>query len=634
VLLWVGIFASCVPRVSGRFYYPNFLDVTALRLKGSTKKHGQCLLLTGFSPNEAGAVWYKKKLELSSGFFTAFNFRIKPPGTPWKESRGLRKIVEGGEGIAFVFHKGEMDAVGGKRGGLGYEGLEHAIAIEFDTVQNSPKNDPNSNHVSLHFPNYGEGGNKADAFEHDLGLVRTDVPPLGSGEMQTVQVSYDGENIKVYLNDLVNPIIQHKAELKGEYWMGFTASTGISEDLSSQHRVCDWYFETDSTKDRCDTGFVGSGCALDSAPSVPQCLAQSSCYKCLNHIRDCRWCSSQKRCVAGAVSSDMDSELDLSFCDDPMSLISNEQECVYQTHDFASLWNNFMALLISLFIFSVFGRIISTPDPNAIRSSSSSSSSSKSGKKKCFRNNFKMWQLFSLLESTCAGSIFAVIISYMVNYSLFLLTTYTLYSIGLGFLFIVVGSLILWQGLSQYFDTEAYAYGNPIATREGFERVSSCILLCAFALYLTACGVICFMLEGDFARNMTPTVRVLVYACIGISMCFSMVFVSVDLATRISNICRKPHTQQKPLAENGTYVKLLAVSACISGLYFGYMFGMIELENFNKSHVALALMQQNYYCYPLGCFLGGLTALINRFLTLPDRFDRDIKHMRRMDDGL
>jgi len=45
---------------------------------------------------------------------------------------------------------------------------------------------------------------------------------------------------------------------------------------------------------------------------------------------------------------------------------------------------------------------------------------------------------------------------------------------------------------------------------------------------------------------------------------------------------------------------MLAVSALISGMYFGYIFGSMELEDINRGHVELALKEQNYYCYPLG----------------------------------
>mmetsp|Transcript_18936 Transcript_18936/g.38234 ORF Transcript_18936/g.38234 Transcript_18936/m.38234 type:complete len:608 (-) Transcript_18936:908-2731(-) len=557
----------------GRFYYPNFLDVTALKLKGSARKHGHCLLLTDFTPDQQGALWYKRKVDITNGFFTAFNFRIKPPPKAWQEGTGgggssyrdkLDKKSQssesssssstngkGGEGMAFVLHRSESEwnAMGLRAGGLGYSGLRDAIAIEFDTKKDQVFQDPNGNHVAFHQPRrVGTSGVVVtNAFEYDLSLTRTDIPNLNSGEIFTVQVSYDGVELKIYLNDLVNPILQTKIKLEGSYWMGFSATTGLKEDTSSQHQICDWYLETKAGAEGCDDGFVGSACALDAAPSVSECLAQKTCGRCLNHIRDCRWCSSEERCVAGAVSSDSSifagggpgsSSLERSFCNDPLSLVSDQRQCSVRGHDFVSMWNSFMALILALLVFAIFGRLVTSPYLNAApdlnndaREAAARRMKSRvynqSGFVTCFpgssssssNSNHKMYHLFMLLESTCAGAVFAVIISYCVNYSLFLLTTYTLYSIGLGFLLVFIGVLIAWQTLTNYFE----AIDNGTCEIDPSTHISHQALLMCSSLYLTICGIICFMLETDFAISMKPGVRVLVYALVGIALCFSMV---------------------------------------------------------------------------------------------------------------
>eukprot|EP00466_Bigelowiella_natans_P006290 jgi/Bigna1/140949/aug1.59_g15657 len=375
-------------------------------MRGSAQKHGHCLSLTR-EPKEVGAFWYKRPVQVDNGFFTAFNIKINPLIQSQKGGR------TGGEGMAFVLHRSpaRFSAIGLSGPSLGYGGLKDALVIEFDSRQNKENEDPNGNHVSLHLPRDIPGNKEpiSNAFEYDISLSRTDVPVLVSGKMFTVQelccvhhptlgvrllplprsdvvsllmlvflsqVSYDGEVIKIFLNDLVNPILKYKVALSGEYWLGFTASTGHTEEM--------------------------------------------------NH-------------------------------------------------------------------------------------------------------------LFELLEATCAGAIFAVVVSYSVNYSLFLLTTYTLYSMGLGLLFMVIGGLILWQTLTQHFEG-GNPYGELLDTST--TSFSHCVLLCCFSIFLATCGVLCFMLEGDFAVHMSPMTRVMVYAAVGIALCFSFVFVAVDLATRSANICR------------------------------------------------------------------------------------------------
>eukprot|EP00471_Norrisiella_sphaerica_P006288 CAMPEP_0184478830 /NCGR_PEP_ID=MMETSP0113_2-20130426/739_1 /TAXON_ID=91329 /ORGANISM="Norrisiella sphaerica, Strain BC52" /LENGTH=344 /DNA_ID=CAMNT_0026856741 /DNA_START=276 /DNA_END=1307 /DNA_ORIENTATION=+ len=332
-----SILELALPSVA-RFYYPNFLDVTSLKLRGSAKKDGQCLLLSDYHPDQVGAFWYKKSINVEKGFFTAFNIRIKPPPAVLG---GNAHSNSGGEGMAFVLHRSAagFNALGLSGNGLGYSGLRDAIAIEFDSRQSDENEDPNGNHVSLHLPRQipGKTDPVSDAFEYDLGLTRISVPLLSSGQMYTIQVSYDGETFKLFLSDLVNPILSYQISLSGLYTVGFTASTGSEKEYCSQHRVCDWYFETKS-EDQCDFGFVGAACSVDAGPAVAECLSEVSCSQCLNHVRDCRWCSSQNRCVAGAVSSDDLEDLKRSFCEDPSSLILDEHECSIARQDFVSMW--------------------------------------------------------------------------------------------------------------------------------------------------------------------------------------------------------------------------------------------------------------------------------------------------------
>lgn len=63
-----------------------------------------------------------------------------------------RKIACGGDGFAFVFQSVGPNATGTAGSGLGYAGIQGAVAIEFDAVRNDEKNDPKTDierHISL-----------------------------------------------------------------------------------------------------------------------------------------------------------------------------------------------------------------------------------------------------------------------------------------------------------------------------------------------------------------------------------------------------------------------------------------------------------------------------------------------------
>jgi hypothetical protein len=92
-----------------------------------------------------GAAWYKInrnniegiKISFVPSITTDYNFygNVKYP-----------------QGFAFVFMANHpTNAIGEKRSGLGYDGLNNAVAFEFDFLQNSDKNDIRNPHFSAHY---------------------------------------------------------------------------------------------------------------------------------------------------------------------------------------------------------------------------------------------------------------------------------------------------------------------------------------------------------------------------------------------------------------------------------------------------------------------------------------------------
>ncbi len=500
--------------------------------------------------SQAGSAWYSRAVDVSRGFFTAFNFRIAP---------SKKGSSSSGEGLAFVLHREhELHKALGLGGiGLGYSGIKDSYAVEFDTSSSPANNDPKEDHVALHLPS--GGSHSAKAYEKDMWLVRTNIPRLATGKTLTVQVSYDGETLKVFLNDLVNPIIEHKLRITGEYYVGFTGATGLDSSKSSSQKVCDWYFESKRPGgELCDDGFIGSSCIVDSTPSVSECLKRTTCFSCLSYYRDCNWCSSQLRCVAGAVSgaghghtAATTGGLQHSFCDNSQSIVTREAECLNLSHDFSQVWNNFIMVLSAVFVFSLVGRAMTAVERGGAWGGMGSDESTRLSMSLAFKarqveeraarvnmiaekrnllcgdNTGRVHHAFDLICSTCAGALCAIVVSYTVNYCLYLLTLSHIYSIAFGFLFIFVGSIILWQTLIQYFDHDlTYAEQKSVA---------HCAMLCFCSVFLMMSGVVCFVFDPRFQRRESTPARVALYGILGISMCFSMVFVLVDLMRRASN---------------------------------------------------------------------------------------------------
>ena len=84
----------------------------------------------------------------------------------------------GSDGFAFVIQNQDTFALGENGMGLGYQGIENSLAIEFDTTFNYELLEPYENHVSVHS---GGWRNKNNASQTHSFASSTAIPELTSG---------------------------------------------------------------------------------------------------------------------------------------------------------------------------------------------------------------------------------------------------------------------------------------------------------------------------------------------------------------------------------------------------------------------------------------------------------------------
>jgi hypothetical protein len=184
----------------------------------SGRLHQRILRLTTGGYRQSGSAWAKTKIDLSQSFESRFKVY-------------LHHADPGADGIAFLVQTDGPRALGGWGGGLGYRGIKHSVAVEFDTFQNTP--DPDNNHLAIVL-----GGNP-DVHS----AVGTPSIPL-YGRPFAARVVYDASATK--LSVYVKPfrsgspeqlVVQQTLDLAtaaggSSAWIGFTGGTGTA--LSKQ----------------------------------------------------------------------------------------------------------------------------------------------------------------------------------------------------------------------------------------------------------------------------------------------------------------------------------------------------------------------------------------------------------------
>lgn len=185
-----------------------------------------CFTLTPNASGQAGAIWHSQTIDLTRPFDVFATFFLG--------------CADGGaDGIVFVMHDQPV-AIGVTGGGMGYQGINNSIGVEFDTWQNNNKGDPVQDHVAV----ISNGNNDHTAATNLAGPVSI-LPNGGNVEtcnFRNVRISWDpaGDSLAIWVNcdqrityvgDIVNNIFGGNSVV---YW-GFVASTGLASNL---HQVC------------------------------------------------------------------------------------------------------------------------------------------------------------------------------------------------------------------------------------------------------------------------------------------------------------------------------------------------------------------------------------------------------------
>jgi hypothetical protein len=225
-----------------------FPPLTEMAANGSTDTSNLIRLTTG--GGQAGSVFAVTPQDVSGGFSTSFMFRIV---------RGPAGIV--GDGFAFVLHNDPSGpaALGSGGSGIGYDGIQKALVIEFDTFC-FPNEFPGT-HVSVQ-----TGGadvvtaSDSASLAHALLSPPTTAVDITDERFHVVRIDYlppsppDPGTLNVYLDEglvLTTPLDLQAVPDDGSgtvdltdgigtMFAGFTAGSGLADSV---HIIGDWSFD-------------------------------------------------------------------------------------------------------------------------------------------------------------------------------------------------------------------------------------------------------------------------------------------------------------------------------------------------------------------------------------------------------
>ncbi len=219
-----------------KFVYNDFGDLSNWQLNGvssgATDADGKKVLrMTESKEYQSGSAFIKESQKLVSdkGFLASFSAYFSFQIT--NNNGKTEKDGAGADGIAFVVQT-IANNVGSNGQGLGYEGIQQSLGIEFDTWENGDTvDDPNGNHSGIDI-------------NGDINSIKTlnEKARFNNGAIWYTWVDYDGDNQNLEIRyDTVNmrpsqPKMTYKINLPAilvqeNAYVGFTSATGASYSI-------------------------------------------------------------------------------------------------------------------------------------------------------------------------------------------------------------------------------------------------------------------------------------------------------------------------------------------------------------------------------------------------------------------
>lgn len=194
-----------------------------LNILGSAAFVGDRLRLTPARTHSEGACWYKvAQIDIRKGFETEFTFLVSEPS----------EVT--GDGFAFIIQDQSPSEIGGTGDAIGYKGIPHVMAIEFDTKND---NEGSKNHINLSFYEPATKSYRRYATVHEI-------PEITDGRAHFTKMIYRDGNMEVYLDSYLFPVLSVRLDIAskigaddGTAWVGFTSAT--SEEVAN-HDLIAW----------------------------------------------------------------------------------------------------------------------------------------------------------------------------------------------------------------------------------------------------------------------------------------------------------------------------------------------------------------------------------------------------------
>jgi MFS family permease len=218
--------------------------------------------------------------------------------------------------------------------------------------------------------------------------------------------------------------------------------------------------------------------------------------------------------------------------------------------------------------------------------------------------------------SAFVGMLLGLAISLIINSTLVEISVSPFFALYFGILFMSVGGIIIYRlnGAALFPSNDVANEADQALLLAPEDEVRRKKQLTFFACLILFSGFLCFILEKNWFVGLSWVSKIPLYTILGISVAFALVFSVVDLVNYMMGFLRA--SVARPVVESSHQVYLIMSIALIMGATFGFIFGVMDIEDEIQYQVRLALLKEERTCLPIGGLLGAIAGFGNEYLRL------------------
>jgi hypothetical protein len=216
-----------------------------LNMAGDASTHDSALYITDHGMNKTGSAFFNDKVKSTDGFSTFFKFMLTNRGFgsgTWMESNG-GESQKGADGLVFIVSS-DANQYGSSGQGIGYQGINKSVGIEFDSFKNNDNDwEKSESHIAVDTNGQDIAGTAplvytllSDDYFNSDGPFYAWIDYNASSHDLEIRISTSAVRPA---SATLSTTIDLSAYAGEEYYVGFTAGTGQSLE---DHQILHWDF--------------------------------------------------------------------------------------------------------------------------------------------------------------------------------------------------------------------------------------------------------------------------------------------------------------------------------------------------------------------------------------------------------